>query len=223
MIRIIVPLLTLAALCGCGITGPTGPRKLTVNGKQYYVPRCHPLVQYSGYAVTVKGVNVPIGAKTGGVGEISIEQKQLQTAAAVVQILDNHRIATCENLPSFTYNEVEFGHALQQMNNDDTALSQFAIAAQDPQALRDWIARYQPRASVIETRTVESTQSKATSTSAVTKAVKKDKQTALLTTASHKVKTAAPTKELFSERTIQKAKAKGIPVTPTSSPTPAPQ
>ncbi len=222
MSRVFVCLLTLVSICGCQITGPTGPRKLKVNGREYYVPRCHPLVQYSGYAVTVKGINVPIGAKTGGVGEISVEKKQLQTAAAVVQILDNHRIATCENLPAFTYDAVEFGHALQQMNNDDTALSQFAIAAQDPQALRDWIARYQPRAQVIEIKTVETTQSKATNTAAVTKAVKKDKQTALLSTASHKVKTAAPTKELFSERTLAKAKAKGIPVTPTSSPTPAP-
>lgn len=219
MTRIVICLLALAVMCGCEITGP---RKLTVNGREYYVPRCHPLVKYSGLSVTVKGVNVPLGAQTAQVGEISVDQKQLQTAAAVVQILDNHRIATCENLPSFTYNEAEFGRALQQMNNDETALSQFAIAAQDPQALRDWIARYQPRAEVIETKTAVATQSRASNPTAVSNAVKKDKQTALLSTSTHKVRTAAPTKELFSERTLQKAKAKGIPVTTTSSPTPAP-
>lgn len=216
--------LAVLALTGCATDQdkPMAPRKVSVNGREYLVPTCRPLVRYSGRTWNIQGLEIPIGgAGTVKVGAASLDAKQLQQATAIAQIVDLHRVATCELLPSFTTDRKEFLLALKQMRDDQTIITQFAIAAQDPQALRDFIARYSARANLISDKAQESSGgAPVVKAGAVIDSIKKDPDSATLE-GPKKAISVTPTEKLFSKETLEKAKAAGVVEPKTASSTTA--
>lgn len=138
-----IGLLMALSLFACG----GGFSKISINGDDYYVPKCESLVQFSAHSFTVKGIEVPISKEPYKIGEVVWKPEVLQKAGDIVQILELHRMATCQSLPAFASSgsRMKFAERLAQMQDDDTRIAQLALllAANNPQAVSKFIEAYQ--------------------------------------------------------------------------------
>ena len=109
----------LLALCACPDTHQRlGYHQIPVSWGNGYenVPDCTPLIAMQGSSVNIKGVSVttPLGVGVGG-GEVSKEQKALQTASDAAIQADQQYIHLCNMLPSYSHDQVGFYQARDQM------------------------------------------------------------------------------------------------------------
>jgi hypothetical protein len=131
-------LVNLAGCCG-------GFRQIKTTEGVFACPECCPMIKYSGTSITVKGVNLPIPNAPLPIGEVSVEPKVIQQASEVVQILEQHRLSTCHLLISHaSVSKAAFAKALEAMQNDETALTQFAliVSTKDGAAIQKFLDFY---------------------------------------------------------------------------------
>lgn len=118
------------------------------------VPNCCPMIKYSGTSISVKGVDFAMPNAPVKIGEVTVEPKTIQQASDIVQILEQHRIYTCQMLPSHaTVSKDKFVEALEAMRKDEEILTQFAlvIASKDGKAIQEFVRRYGPQARYLST------------------------------------------------------------------------
>ncbi len=130
--------------CPCG-----GYRNIKTSEGTLAVPSCCPMIKYSGTSISVKGAELPIPNAPVKIGEVTVEPKVLQTASEVVQILEQHRIFTCQMLPSYaTVSKARFAKALDAMHKDEAALTQFAliVSTKNGEAIGKFVEVYGPQA-----------------------------------------------------------------------------
>src|SRR4030042_829661 len=149
-LRFIIGLFLLFNLAGCQCHGFT---QVKTSEGMLACPKCCPMIKYSGTSISVKGVNLGIPKTPVIIGEVSFEPKIIQTACDTVQILENHRIFTCQMLPSYaTVSRASFAQALEAMQKDETVLTQFAliVASKDGAAIQKFVDYYGPQAKRIK-------------------------------------------------------------------------
>jgi hypothetical protein len=115
---------------------------------------CKPIVRYSGQSLLIEGIETEVAGSPVSVAKIDTKRQQIQAASQQVQIIDNHRVAMCKLIETLkddpNRDNVSYNRRVEQYANDLTAISQFAIAAQNGDAaLKHWIERYSPRSEAI--------------------------------------------------------------------------
>jgi hypothetical protein len=117
----------------------------------FLVPKCKPLIRYSGKSFLVESVSVPGSEGATSVGKIEIKDQQIQQAGEIAQVADIHRMAVCQTLPvAGQLGKEDMRRAIEQMRNDQTVVTQFYVAAiAGGDALTRFIERYEPRRSAI--------------------------------------------------------------------------
>ncbi len=141
-----VILFVIFGLAGCCCTGF---KQIKTSDGTLAVPTCCPMIKYSGTSITVKDIGLAIPHSPVNIGGVTVEPKVIQEACDIVQILEQHRISTCQILPSYaTISKSKFSEALDAMQNDETALTQFAlvVAAKNGEALQQFVSFYGPQA-----------------------------------------------------------------------------
>jgi len=142
-VMIIITLINLAGCC------TTGFRQIETTEGTLAVPNCCPMIKYSGTSISVKGIDLAIPDVPVKIGEVTVEPKIIQQASEIVQILEQHRMTTCQMLPSYaTISKDKFVKALEAMQNDETILTQFAlvVASKDGKAIQEYVRLYGPQA-----------------------------------------------------------------------------
>ena len=117
------------------------------------VPNCCPMIKYSGTSISVKGVDLAIPNAPVKIGEVTVEPKVIQQACDTVQILEQHRISTCQMLPSYaTISKAKFAEALDAMQKDETILTQFAliVSTKNGAAIQKFVESYGPQAQYVK-------------------------------------------------------------------------
>jgi len=123
------------------------------------VPTCEPIVKYSSSSFSVKGIEIPLTDSPLKIGEVVWEPKILQQASVIVQILDNHRLATCQSLPAYASSgRDQFAKRLAEMQDDETRITQLALllAANYPEAVNKYIEAYSSRAVLLSAQATAS-------------------------------------------------------------------
>ena len=146
VLRYVVCLFIVIVLAGCFCGGF---KQVKTSEGMLACPECCPMIKYSGTSISVKGVNLPIPNAPVSIGEVTVEPKVIQQACEAVQILEQHRIAACQMLPSYaTVSKASFAKALEAMQNDETALTQFAliVSTKDGAAIQKFVEFYFSRA-----------------------------------------------------------------------------
>ena len=137
-----IVLVTVIILAGCCTQGF---KRINTPEGELAVPNCCPMIKYSGTSISVKGVDLPISEVPIKIGEVTVEPKTLQQASEIVQILELHRISTCQLLPSCaTVSKAKFVESLDEMQKDEAILTQFAlvVASKDGNAIQEFVKRY---------------------------------------------------------------------------------
>lgn len=147
---ICLALLIVFCIFGCC---KTVPKETDV----YYLPDCKPIVKYSATTFSIKGIEIPLSSVPIKIGEVTWDPKLLQQAHVTTQILDMHRVATCEKLPTYaSMGTEEFKKHMDEMSNDDTRLTQLAllVASGNQEGVKKWVEVYSPRAYAVATTEV---------------------------------------------------------------------
>ncbi len=142
-VMIIIALINLAGCC------TTGFKQIEMADGKLAVPNCCPMIKYSGTSISVKGIDLAIPDVPVKIGEVTVEPKTIQQASEIVQILEQHRMTTCQMLPSYaTISKDKFVKALEAMQKDEIILTQFAlvVASKDGKAIQEFVRLYGPQA-----------------------------------------------------------------------------
>ncbi len=142
-VTIIITLINLAGCC------TTGFKQIETTEGTLAVPNCCPMIKYSGTSISVKGIDLAIPDVPVKIGEVTVEPKTIQQASEIVQILEQHRMTTCQMLPSYaTISKDKFVKALEAMQKEGTILTQFAlvVASKDGKAIQEFVRIYGPQA-----------------------------------------------------------------------------
>jgi len=137
-----VILLTFVILTGCPCSGF---KQIKTPEGELAVPKCCPMLKYSGTSISVKGVDLPISNVPIRIGEVTVEPKTLQQASETVQILEQHRMSACQLLPSYaTISKRKFVEALDAMQKSETIITQYAlvVASKDGKAIEEFVRVY---------------------------------------------------------------------------------
>ena len=116
-------------------------------------------MKYSSSSFSVKGIEIPLTDSPLKIGEVVWEPKILQQASVIVQILDNHRLATCQSLPAYASSgRDQFAKRLAEMQDDETRITQLALllAANYPEAVNKYIEAYSSRAVLLSAQATAS-------------------------------------------------------------------
>lgn len=142
-VMIIIALINLAGCC------TTGFKQIETADGKLAVPNCCPMIKYSGTSISVRGIDLAIPDVPVKIGEVTVEPKTIQQASEIVQILEQHRMTTCQMLPSYaTVSKDKFVKALEAMQKDEIVLTQFAlvVASKDGKAIQEFVRLYGPQA-----------------------------------------------------------------------------
>lgn len=116
------------------------------------MPDCSPMVRYSESKLSIRGIELPLQTDAFKVGEVMWEPQLVQRATDLTQIMDNHRIASCNYLKVATGASKEtFERSLLKIQEEDVRLTEFAIlvAANNPKAVERWIETYESHAEAV--------------------------------------------------------------------------
>lgn len=141
-VNVSVILLTVITLTGCPCSGFKEIK--TPEGK-LAVPECCKIVEYSKTSVSVTGVKLSIPKVPVEIGGVTVEPRVITQACEIVQILDQHRMSTCQLLPSYaTISRTKFVEALDAMQKSETIITQLAliVASKDGTAIQEFARVY---------------------------------------------------------------------------------
>lgn len=143
--KILIPMMVIINLAGCCTSGF---KEIKTAEGTFAVPNCCAMIKYSGTSISVKGIDLAILDVPVKIGEVTVEPKTIQQASEIVQILEQHRMTTCQLLPSYaTVSKEKFVTTLEAMQKDETILSQFAlvVASKDGSAIQKFVELYGPQ------------------------------------------------------------------------------
>lgn len=157
----VIYLILFLTLCIAGSCNHT--MKVPKNGEDYVLPKCEPIVEYSARTFSIKGIDIPISNVPVKIGDVTWDAKLLQQAHVTTQILDMHRMDTCQKLPTYaSIGKEELKKALEDMREDEARLTQLAliVASGNQEGVKKWVEAYSPRAYAVATPEVISKVSK---------------------------------------------------------------
>jgi len=143
--KFVITMIVLINLAGCCTAGF---KKIETAEGTFAVPNCCPMIKYSGTSISVTGANLDIPNVPVTIGGVTVKPETIQQASEIVQILEQHRMTTCQLLPSYaTVSKEKFVKALEAMQKDATILSQFAlvVASKDGSAIQKFVELYGPQ------------------------------------------------------------------------------
>lgn len=143
--KFVITMIVFINLAGCCTAGF---KEIKTAEGTFAVPNCSAMIKYSGTSISVKGIDLPIPNVPVKIGEVTVEPKTIQQASEIVQILEQHRMTTCQLLPSYaTVSKEKFVKALEGMQKDETIVSQFAlvVASKDGSAIQKFVELYGPQ------------------------------------------------------------------------------
>jgi len=143
--KVLIAMMFIINLAGCCTDGF---KEIKTGEGTFAVPNCSAMIKYSGTSISVKGIDLTIFDVPVKIGEVTIEPKTIQQASEIVQILEHHRMTTCQMLPSYaTISKEKFVMAIEAMQKDEAILSQFAlvVASKDGSAIQKFVELYGPQ------------------------------------------------------------------------------
>lgn len=139
---LVIALISLAGCCTNGF------KQIETKEGTFAVPNCCPMIKYSGTSIAVRGVDIALSNVPVKIGEVTVKPETIQAASEIVQILEQHRMTTCQLLPSYaSVSKAKFIKALEAKEKDERVLTQFAlvVASKDGKALLAFVKAYGPQ------------------------------------------------------------------------------